>query len=114
MNKLPLKYQGVTEGAGPWEIGEPGQIIESITGSVVAECGGPAYWRDANATLIADSKRLAGAVVELRERLQHFASIYADENSHCHAGLVPMAECSRCGPILAAREALTQTAEWAA
>ncbi len=123
MNKLPLKYQGVTQ--GEWRQCNGGscscKFIWSGEGATVAT-GRPmacihGEWGDgkdmvygevpeeqvnANATLMADSKRLAGAVVELRNALEGYA--------HCGDGCT----CGDGWSHEGAKIALELTKEWAA
>ncbi len=79
MNKLPLKYQSVTQ--GEWKVykwdDETEVGVTPVSGSLpdVANCNIDASEltfadKVANATIMADSKRLAGAVVLLREALE--------------------------------------------
>jgi len=121
MNKLPLKYQGVTE--GEWRIhhGEDmrswGHIrcdkeFAGPNGVAVARANRHSVGYSeavANCSLMADSKRLAGAVVELREALERLldASKHSGESGY-------YTETELTDPWGSARESLTQTAEWAA
>ncbi len=117
MSKLPLKYQGVTE--GEWRQCCNGdctcKFIWSGNGTDTVATARPVAcihgeWGDdkdmvygevpeeqvnANATLMADSKRLAGAVVQLREALESLVEATGSTNG-------------------VAIKAMADTAEWAA
>lgn len=100
---------------GPWEIGEP-ESHDSIAtilkrgeqDEIVAEvCWMEPFPKDqarADARLIAAAPAMYAALVP-------FAEQDVAETSICHLGLVPMAECARCKPILAARDAITKAVE---
>lgn len=120
--KLPIKYQGITPGEWVFKrgyynattalINEPGTfVIEDKDGDVVI-CSRKTPYPDrkiemiANAAIMADSPRLAAAVVLLREKLESVSRYAAQEID------VPFDECIA-GPIGEAREALDQTKEWA-
>ncbi len=113
MNKLPLKYQGVTQ--GEWKVTSKVDI-DGPNGESLGLClwNGcrderpnfqgpfvPLSVSQANATLMADSKRLAGAVVELRNALEGYA--------HCGDGCT----CGDGWSHEGAKIALEMTKEWA-
>lgn len=62
-----------------------------------------AVWR-----LLAELDHLRASNMKLLAALEPFSRQAVSEDAPCHAGLVSMKNCCRCGPILRARAAIAE------